>query len=247
MCWMCNDKAGLVGSPARRKFLKTAGVFGAALATGGVGAVSSASAQEPPIPKNEIGGEAALKRLMDGNKRYVEGDVTPADFQSTRAALAAGQNPFAAILGCADSRVAPELAFDTGRGDLFVVRVAGNVVTPEGLASLEFCVDVLGTQLIMVLGHEKCGAVKAAISSVQSGNQFPGHIQTLVELLRPPVQQAQGEKGDVLVNAIKANVQWGVTALQQASPILDKHFKAGTLKVVGGVYDLDTGKVTMVT
>ena len=247
MCWMCHEKTELVGSPERRKFLKAAGVFGAALAAGGVGVVPSAGAQEPPIPKHDLGGEEALKRLIEGNKRYVEGNISPADFQSTRAALAAGQNPFAAILGCADSRVAPELAFDTGRGDLFVVRVAGNVVTPEGLASLEFCVDVLGTQLIMVLGHEKCGAVKAGISSVQSGNQFPGHIQSLVELLRPPVQQAQAEKGDLLVNAIKANVQWGVTALRQASPILDKHFKAGTLKVVGGVYDLDTGKVTLVT
>ncbi len=247
MCWMCMNKSELVGSPERRKFLKTAGVFGAALVTGGVSAASSAQAQKPPIPKNDVGGEDALKRLMDGNKRYVEGNISPADFQSTRAALAAGQNPFAAILGCADSRVAPELAFDTGRGDLFVVRIAGNVVTPEGLASLEFCVDVLGTQLIMVLGHEKCGAVKAAIASVQSGNQFPGHIQTLVELLRPPVQQAQAEKGEILRNAIKANVQWGVTALQQASPILDKHFQEGTLKVVGGVYDLDTGQVKLVT
>ncbi len=247
MCWMCVKKAELVGSPERRKFLRNAGVFGAALATGGVGAVASAQAQQPPIPKNEISGDAALTRLMDGNKRYVEGNITPADFPSTREALAAAQNPFAAIVGCSDSRVAPELAFDTGRGDLFVVRIAGNVVTPEGFASLEFCVEELGTQLIMVLGHQNCGAVQAAISSVQSGNQLPGHIPSLVELLRPPVQQAQSESGDVLTNAIKANVQWGVAALQQAAPILNKHVQEGTLRVVGGVYDLHTGEVTLVT
>ncbi|KZL20159.1 Carbonic anhydrase 2 [Pseudovibrio axinellae] len=247
MCWMCNEKAGLIGSPERRRFLKTAGVFGAALATGSVSLATSANAQQSPIPKNEIDGSDALKRLVDGNKRYVEGSVSPVDFASTREALAAGQNPFAAILGCSDSRVAPELTFDTGRGDLFVVRVAGNVVTTEGLASLEFCVDVLGTQLIMVLGHERCGAVKAAISSVQSGNQFPGHIQDLVDLMRPPVEKAQAEKGDILKNAIMANVLWGVKGLQQASPILSKHFADGTLKVVGGVYDLETGKVTLVT
>lgn len=246
MCWMCNDKSELIGSPQRRQFLKSAGVFGAALATGGVSALSSVAAQEPPIPKNDIGGDEALKRLVEGNKRYINGDITPVDFSSTRAALAGGQNPFAAILGCADSRVAPELAFDTGRGDLFVVRVAGNVVTQEGIASLEYCVEVLGTELIMVLGHDKCGAVKAAISSVQSGNQFPGHIQNLVQLLRPPVQKAQAESGNLLVNAIRANVEWGVQGLQQASPILDKRFKAGTLKITGGIYDLDTGAVKLV-
>lgn len=235
------------GQMSRRSLLKATGMLGAALAAGGANLASTAHAGTPPIPKNEISGEDALKRLMDGNKRYVDGSVMPADFESTREALTRGQNPYAAILSCADSRVAPELAFDSGRGDLFVVRVAGNVVTAEGLASLEFCVEVLGTQLILVLGHEKCGAVEAAISAVESGTQFPGHIPSLVELLRPPVQQAQAAGGkDILHDAIEENVKWGMKGLEQASPILSKHFDSGNLKIAGGVYDLGTGEVKLV-
>src|SRR5262245_34795452 len=124
--------------------------------------------------------DAALKLLVEGNARYVANEPREGDFSAGRASRSAGQAPFAAILGCADSRVSPELAFDQSPGDLFVVRVAGNFVTDSGLGSLEYGAAVLGTKLIMVLGHTSCGAVKATVEAIQMGTRFPGHISGLV-------------------------------------------------------------------
>ena len=155
--------------------------------------------------------------------------------------------PFAAILGCADSRIAPELAFDQSPGDLFVVRVAGNFVTPEGLASLEFGAAVLGTKLIMVLGHNKCGAVNATVTALQKGNTLPGHIADLVRAMKLGIERVLKRSSDDLEQrAVIANVRYNVERLQHAKPILAEMVAKNEVRVVGGVYDLATGKVTLV-
>ena len=167
---MCN--ACLAAGLSRRAMLGAGLAAMAAVPFAGVAQAQPARAAETP--------DAALKLLVDGNARYVANQTNERDFSVTRAARVQGQAPFAAILGCADSRVAPELAFDQPPGDLFVVRVAGNFVTTEGLASLEYGAAVLGTKAIMVLGHTSCGAVNATVEALQKGNTLPGHIADLV-------------------------------------------------------------------
>jgi carbonic anhydrase len=203
------------------------------------------AAGPPPKPENVVTPDEALARLEAGNRRYVEGVARRHDFKAEREALAKGQNPFAAILGCADSRIAPEYAFDTGRGDLFVVRVAGNFAAADGIASLEYAVDALQTPLILVLGHQACGAVSAAIKSIQDGTTLPGHLPSLVTALAPAVQAVLGEPGDTLEHAIRRNVQATVDQLQHAGPILARYAAEGRIRVVGGVYRLDTGAVEL--
>ena len=184
---------------------------------------------------------------MEGNARYVAGQLNQRDFTAGRAARAQGQAPFAAILGCADSRVAPELAFDQGPGELFIVRVAGNFVTPDGLGSLEYGAAVLGTKVIMVLGHTSCGAIGATIGALQKGNTLPGHIAGLVTAMKPGVESVVKAGGpDLEQRAVVANVQANVRRLQTEKPILGDMVAAGKLKVVGAYYDLPTGKIVVV-
>jgi carbonic anhydrase len=169
------------------------------------------------------------------------------DFSAGRAARAQGQVPFAAVLGCADSRVAPELAFDQPPGELFVVRVVGNFMTPDGLGGLEFGAAVLGTKLIMVLGHTSCGAVDGTVAALQKGNDLPGHIGDLVRAMKPGIESVMKQPGDdIYQRAVVANVRYNVQRLQEAKPILADMVAAGKLRVVGAFYDLPTGKVTMV-
>lgn len=157
------------------------------------------------------------------------------------------QYPFAGLVSCADSRVAPELAFDQGPGDLFVVRVAGNFVNVDGLASLEYGVKFLGVPLIMVLGHTNCGAVDAAIKVVKDGVQLPGHLPDLINDIRPAAEFALKEKpDDPLQTAVVENVRLNARALAQSTPIISEFVAGGKLKVVGGVYDLATGKIALV-
>jgi carbonic anhydrase len=227
-----------------------AGLSRRALFGAGLGAMAAASfagkALAQPARKAETP-DAALKLLADGNARYVANQMNEKDFSATRAARAQGQAPFAAVLGCADSRVAPELAFDQAPGDLFVVRVAGNFVTTEGLGSLEFGAAVLGTKVIMVLGHTSCGAVNATVDALQKGNNLPGHIADLVRAMKPGIEPAMKEPGaDLYQRAVVANVRSNVRHLTEAAPILSEMVKTGKLKVVGAVYDLATGKVSMV-
>jgi carbonic anhydrase len=161
--------------------------------------------------------------------------------------IPARQAPFAAILGCADSRVAPELAFDQNPGDLFVVPVAGNFVTPDGLGSLEFGAAVLGTKLIVVLGHNSCGAVNATVGALQKGNTLPGHIAGLVRAMKPGIESTLKQPGaDLEQRAVVANVRYNVERLKASKPILAGMVAKNELRVVGGVYDLATGKVTLV-
>jgi carbonic anhydrase len=191
--------------------------------------------------------DTALKLLIDGNARYAANQPNQRDFSATRAARVQGQAPFAAILGCADSRVAPELAFDQMPGDLFVVRVAGNFMTPDGLASLEYGAAVLGTRVIMVLGHSSCGAVNATIGALQKGNDLPGHIADLVRAMKPGIEPVLKQPGDDLAQrAVVANVKYTVQSLTAAKPILADMVAGGKLRIVGAVYDLATGKVALV-
>jgi carbonic anhydrase len=246
MCTQCDDHSA-IHSPnlARRCFLKlaTAAAFSFGLLTRSQAAESNA----PPKPQNVLSPKEALERLMEGNDRYVEGKMNPHDYISERPALALGQNPFAGILGCADSRVGPEYAFDVGRGDVFVCRVAGNFADDYSVASFEYAVAVLGTPLIVVLGHSKCGAVDAAVKAVKDGKEFPGHIPLLIDAIRPAVKAAQDQAGDLLDNAIKQNVIQNVERLKTASPILSDAVQGGKLNVAGGIYSLDSGRVTLIT
>jgi len=234
MCKACLD-FGI----SRRAFLQTGA---AALATTPL--INIAEAQ--PVSAADTP-DAALKLLVDGNERYVANQPRERDFSSGRASRASGQAPFAAILGCADSRIAPELAFDQSPGDLFVVRVAGNFVTTEGLASLEFGAAVLGTKLIMVLGHSSCGAVNATVAALQKGNKLPGHIADLARAMKPGIEPVLKKPGDNLEQrAVVANVQYNVKRLQNAPPILSDMVAKKKVLVVGGVYELATGNVTLV-
>jgi carbonic anhydrase len=244
---MCEHRVeGLIAPApfARRNVLKFAGAAAAALALGHTALAKEA--KMPPKPQNVLSPDAALDRLMDGNKRYVEGLTKRYDLAREREALTNGQNPFAAILGCADSRIAAEFCFDTALGDVFVCRVAGNFANEDIIASLEYTVAILKTPLIMVLGHEACGAVDATVKSVTEGTTLPGHLPALVAAIRPAVEAVKNQGGDVLANAIRDNVKLNVERLQNASPILDKAVGDKSLRVVGGVYRLDSGKVDLV-
>jgi carbonic anhydrase len=238
---------GFVG---RRDLLKWLGVGGTGIAATAAGSVhwsaQQAVAQQPstvPVKKPQpVNPDAALKRLLEGNKRFVDGKrQTPNQSRLRLQETAVAQYPFAAILGCADSRVPAEIVFDQGLGDLFVVRMAGNVVSPTTVGSLEFSTAVLGSQLIIVLGHERCGAVAAAVK----GDPLPGRIGTFVEDIKPAVARVKGRSGDAVENAVTANVQYQVELLRGTSVMLTQMIQEGKLKIVGGRYDLDTGEVTM--
>ena len=199
-------------------------------------------AADPHALKSNLTPEQALKKLIEGNQRFVENKKINPDQDSIRVKeIAQGQAPFAAILGCADSRVPSEIIFDQGLGDIFNVRIAGNIAMIEDVASEEYAIGVLGAPLLMVLGHERCGAVAAAIK----GGNLPGVIESLVYAIQPAVTSTEGLPGDRLTNAIKANVKLQVGRLLTSTVISDA-VKEGKLKVVGAYYDLDTGKVTLV-
>jgi carbonic anhydrase len=247
MCQYCLDAVGtrkvLGKTLGRRSILQLAGAAaGLALAPRAFAAGDKA----PPKPENVISPDAALDRLVKGNARYVEGVSRRHDFKHEREALSMGQNPYAAILSCADSRIAPEYCFDSARGDLFVCRIAGNFASDEVTASLEYAVQVLNTPLIMVLGHEACGAVDATIKSVKDGTTLPGHLPSLVAALKPAVDAAKGDSGDMLTNAIRHNVSLNVDKLKSTAPILKSFADDKRIRVVGGVYQLRSGKVELI-
>ncbi|HTL27074.1 MAG TPA: carbonic anhydrase [Burkholderiales bacterium] len=197
-------------------------------------------------PQNTIAPADALKRLMEGNARYAANTPNERDFSSGRAARAQAQYPIAAIFSCSDSRVAPELTFDQGPGDLFVMRVAGNIVTPDLLASLEYGVQFLGAPLVLVLGHSACGAVDAAIKVLKTRAVLPGKLPALISGIKPAVVDAQKAKsGNLLDNAIAENVRRQVVRLKSSAPVVQKFYQEKKIDIVGGVYDLATGKVTL--
>jgi len=241
MCTLCQQKSGLVSRRTLGLFAMSAAAL---LLTSGLDAKEKEKA--PPKPENLRSREAALQRLLKGNERYVEGVTQRHDFKREREALVGGQNPYAAILSCADSRIAPEYAFDSSRGDLLVCRAAGNFAADETIASMEYAVAVLKTPLILVLGHEGCGAVDATIKSLRDDKPLPGHMPSLVQAIGPAVKAVSSKGGDVLNNAIRQNVIDNVAKLKSAAPILNAAVEQGKLKVVGGIYRLTTGTVDLI-
>ncbi|MCY7277552.1 MAG: carbonic anhydrase [Phormidesmis sp. CAN_BIN44] len=188
--------------------------------------------------------DEALQLILDGNKRFIEQKLAhPRQDFARLTETGADQFPFAAFLSCADSRVPVEVVFDQGIGDCFVVRLAGNIATPEGIGSLEFGTAVLGSRVIVVLGHEGCGAVNAVLR--QQKLPAESQIGTLVKYIKPGVDESKNKPGNDLVNAIKDSVLVQVETLKK-SPILEGLIKKNELKIVGGYYDLDTGKFELV-
>lgn len=228
---------------SRREFVRLTG-----LAAGAAGLILPGTGRAADEPVNRDA-DAVLTRLLEGNGRFARGELAhpgrrPADFTP----LAEGQAPLAAVVGCADSRVPPEVIFDQGVGDLFVVRVAGNVISGAGASvkgSIEYAVAELGVRLVLVLGHSQCGAVKAALKHIAARDAIPGAIGDLVDTIRPAAAEAKDKPGDPLDNSIRANVVRGVERLKTLEPILAGPVKAGAVKVIGAVYDLRNGKVTV--
>jgi carbonic anhydrase len=185
----------------------------------------------------------ALETLKAGNARFVAGTPRSEPFSPRVAALANGQRPFAVVLGCSDSRVPIEIVFDQAPGNLFVVRVAGNFLNRDGLGSIEFAIDALKSRLVVVLGHENCGAVGAALGYVKDGKQQPGHIQELVDAIAPAVTATRGAAGDWYENAIAHNVELNVKAMTAGSKIVSDAVVRGDVQVIGGIYSVRTGLV----
>ncbi len=206
------------------------------------------AADPPPSrPPNAISGDAALHRLMEGNARYAANRADPHDFDAGRVARSKAQYPIAVVLGCSDSRVGPEFIFNQGPGELFVVRVAGNVLTDSGAASLEYATQVLGVPLILVLGHSNCGAVAAAIKSAEGGPPLPGHLPELIARITPAVTATQSAPAaDRLSAAISENVRLTERQASTTAPLLSAMAASGKVKVAGGVYDLASGRVQLI-
>ncbi len=244
---------GLIG---RRNLLRIAGVGSFSLAASVWGlrqSMTSQTAFASSIEANikPVNPDDALKLLVDGNRRFVEQKRTYPDQTIDRVRYVSnGQHPFACVLGCSDSRVSPEIVFDQGLGDIFDVRVAGNVATDDTIGSVEFSTLQLGCQLVVVLGHEKCGAVQAAILRVlrktQNANKpLPGKINSVVNPILPIVASVRNQPGDITDNVVIGNVKYQVQKLQERSPILTQLIQQGKLKIVGARYDLHSGKVNI--
>lgn len=217
-------------------------LFAATLLVAALFFAQSARSAEPAA----IGADDALAQLMKGNERFVVGklnSVTTEELKKRRADVAHEQKPFAVIVSCSDSRVGPEIVFDQGLGDIFVVRTAGEVVDNAALGSIEYAVAHLGTPLIVVLGHERCGAVSAAVADAKE----PGQIGAVLKAIQPAVAETKGLPGDAVDNAIRANVLDVAARLRSAGPVLADRVKQGRLKVVGAYISLDTGKVELLS
>jgi carbonic anhydrase len=196
------------------------------------------------VPRSDLTPDQALQRLKEGNEQYrADAPFRAAMDRERRMALAAGQAPFCVVVGCSDSRVPPELLFGRGLGELFIIRNAGNTVDTAALGSIEFGVGVLGCPLVVVLGHEKCGAVAAALDVVEKNASFPGVIGEMIQPIIPAVLASRSQPGDKLDNAVRANALRVAARLRTQSSILQDALHAGRLKVVAARYDLDDGKV----
>ncbi|MBD1915203.1 MULTISPECIES: carbonic anhydrase [Cyanophyceae] len=229
------------GIDRRRVLTLGGGLLG--LATLGPAIWPTKSAAAATLAPSSLSPEEALQRLIDGNQRFTGHHLEHPDQSEERVLeLTQSQHPFATVLSCADSRVAAEIIFDQGLGDIFDVRVAGNIATPEVVGSIEYAVELLETPLLMVLGHERCGAVTAAVKN----EPLPGDIGTFVQAILPAVNQVKGQPGDAVDNAVTANVRYQVEQVLMSSLVRDRQ-RSGQLQVVGARYDLDTGTVTLVT
>lgn len=190
-----------------------------------------------------INADQAFKRLKEGNRRYVAGALThPNQTAGRRAEVAKGQKPFAIVFGCVDSRVPPEIVFDRGLGDLLVIRTAGHALDSASVNSVEFGVHELEIPLVMVLGHQRCGAVAATIEAVERRAKPHGALAALIKAIKPAVQKVRGQPGDLLDNAVRANIELTVKRLK-ALKILTEFIEKGKIRIVGARYDLNTGVV----
>lgn len=233
-----SHRNGFIG---RRDLLKL-GSLAAVIAASNLWLEQAEAAELSAIAPVSISPDAALQKLVEGNQRFVQHQPQYPDQSAARLQeVAQAQHPFATVLSCADSRVPAEIIFDQGIGDIFDVRIAGNIATPEAIGSIEYAVVLLGTPLLMVLGHERCGAVTAAVQN----QSLPGEISTFVKAILPAVKQIKDQSGDAVDNAVAANVQYQIEQLQR-SPLLMERLQSAKLKIVGGRYDLDTGTVTMI-
>ena len=193
--------------------------------------------------KTKSPADVALLRLKIGNAHFVDNLATRANKSAKRrAAVADGEKPFAIVVSCSDSRVGPEVVFDQGLGDLFVVRTAGHVVDSVGLGSIEYAVEQLGASLVVVLGHERCGAVAATVA----GGPARGHLPAIVKAIKPAVAKGKKQPGDAVDNAVREHVRVVVAQLQKSGPVLAERVQAGQIKVLGARYDLDTGRVEFI-
>lgn len=229
----------------RRQFLKlgATGAFGLAVTTSSLlWSVQPVQADEISPPQS-LSPDEALQKLMEGNQRFVQHQSQhPDQSQKRLEEVAQAQHPFVTILSCADSRVPAEIVFDQGIGDIFDVRIAGNIATVEAVGSIEYAVVLLGTPLLMVLGHERCGAVTAAVQN----QVLQGDIGSFVKAIKPVVEKVKDKSGDVIDNAVVANVHYQIEKLKR-SQLLTERLQSGKLKIVGGRYDLDTGSVAILT
>ncbi|MEH1971464.1 carbonic anhydrase [Nostoc sp.] len=231
----------------RRDFLKLGmtGAFGMMLSASDLlWRVEQAKAAEiPPNSPESLSPDEALQKLIEGNQRFIDHHPQYPDQSALRLQeVAQAQHPFATILSCADSRVPAEIVFDQGIGDIFDVRIAGNIATHEAIGSIEYAVVLLGSPLLMVMGHERCGAVTAAVKK----ESLPGDISTFVKAIKPALKRVKDQPGDAVENAVVANVQYQIERLKR-SKLLTEQVQSGKLKIVGGRYDLDTGRVTIIT
>ncbi len=200
-----------------------------------------AAAARAAVSEPTMGAEQALKLLLEGNQRFVAGKLErPNQTPARRAEVAKGQHPFASVLACSDSRTPPEIIFDRGLGDIFTVRVAGNVADKVVIESLDYSVKHLGVRLVMVLGHRRCGAVIAAVA----GHEEDGDVGPMLSELRPAVAASKGMPGDPVENAVRENVKLVMQKLATSAE-LSAMVQSGELKIIGGVYDLDTGSIEM--
>ena len=230
---------------SRRQFVSTSAFAAGGFVLGCAAKTLTLSQILPPSGPAATTPDEAMNNLMAGNARYVQGSpIHPNQSAERQAEVAQGQHPWAAILGCIDSRVPPELVFDQGLGDLFVARTAGQVIDKVVLGSLEFAVEE-GVKLIMVLGHQSCGAVKATIQTLQTNGHAEGEIAALVEAIKPAVIEAQSQPGDLPDNSVRKNVTLEVEYLKSSSQIISHALDQGAIKLVGARYDLGTGAVSI--
>jgi carbonic anhydrase len=189
----------------------------------------------------------AWDRLIDGNARFADGRLEhPEQTVMRRTEVAKGQHPYAIVLTCSDSRVPPELVFDAGLGDIFVIRVAGNTADDAAVGSMEYAVEHLHVPLIVVLGHERCGAVQATVQAVQTNQRPGGHLGAILNPIVPAVETVKAQGGDMAENAMRENVLRTVNQLKAAKPVLAEAVQERKLSIVGARYDLDTGRVTLI-
>jgi carbonic anhydrase len=231
-------------SGIRRRFV--AALAGVPIALAGSRWVGPAAAPDnaatPTVPADQ-----GLQRLLDGNKRFVAGNLTSlSSLAEDRDQVTTGQSPFAVVVSCSDSRVPPELVFDQTLGQLFVVRTAGQVIDEAARGSIVYGVDYLKAPLLLVLGHSGCGAVEAALAALQ-GATIPGYAYRFAEGIGPAVQSVLDQPGDQLDNAVRANITMGVDQLRTAEPDLAAAVSSGQLTVAGGYYDLASGEVSILS